>query len=696
MKKKSKKKWSLIITFILMFIFFSFIGFKLFSVQYSDNSIIITHNPKFRIIESPRGNIISEDGRILSVTMPVYDVRLDLYTIDDNLFEEEVVELSKKLNQLFKNRSALQYEKLLRDNKQERYFLLKRDVSYVQLQEMKTFPIFKHGRNRGGFIPETKSSRDNPFGSLGKTTIGKVIVSKTQTGRDTIVPKNGIELAFNKYLKGIPGKELTQEISGRVLVPKKSEYNVLPQPGKNVVTTINIEFQDAADLALRKKMLETKALWGTVILMEVETGDIKAISNLQRDGNNVSSSSTNHAIVSEIAPGSTFKLASFLSVLEDGYKELDDTIETGSGRINFYQSTIRDTEAHGDITFGDAFVVSSNVAISKVINDNYKNQPNKFYSNLEKFRLTKPLKLQLEYISDMIIRHPEDKLWSGNTLPSMSIGYEMKLSPIHILTFYNAIANKGIMVLPRLVLSVKTDKETVKTFPIQEYKKPICSEESINKLLPFMERVVSDRRENWTTDKINGTARDLYTDKYKIAGKTGTCKIEFWKWNQKTKYTRSYTASFAGFFPVENPKYSCVVVLHDFIDTTDENHYGGEIAGPVFREISDKVFAFDSELEYLSNQSDFPLEGIDRITIEKLENSIKSDQNKIHEVISSLENKTMPDLYGMKLRDVLPVFENYNYNVAFEGAGKIGKHATNPMMGELIQKDQEIRIKLSW
>ena len=211
-----------------------------------------------------------------------------------------------------------------------------------------------------------------------------------------------------------------------------------------------------------------------------------------------------------------------------------------------------------------------------------------------------------------------------------------------------------------------------------------------------MERVVSDRRENWTTDKINVTARVLYTDKYNIAGKTGTCKIEFWKWNQKTKYTRSYTASFAGFFPAENPKYSCVVVLHDFIDTTDENHYGGEIAGPVFREISDKVFAFDSELEYLSNQSDFLLDEIDRVTIKKLENSIKSDQDKINEVKSSVENGKMPDLYGMKLRDVLPVFENYNFNVVFEGAGKIGEDNTSPKKGELLQKKQKIRIKLQW
>ncbi|MGY8988841.1 MAG: penicillin-binding transpeptidase domain-containing protein, partial [Flavobacteriales bacterium] len=668
---------------------------------YSDTSITITHNPKFRTVEATRGNIISEDGRILSVTMPVYDVRLDLFTVNNSLFEKEVEDLSIRLSQLFKNKSASQYEKLLRDNKDARYFLLKRDVSYIKLQEMKTFSIFKYGKNRGGFIPETKSSRDNPFGSLGKITVGKVIVSKTQHGRDTIVPKNGIELAFNSYLQGIPGKELTQEISGRVLVPKKSEYNVLPQPGKDVITTINIEFQDASDIALRKKMLETKALWGTVILMEVETGDIKAISNLQRDGDYVSTSSTNHAIVSEIAPGSTFKLASFLSVLEDGYVKLSDTVETGNGKIKFHGSTISDTKkgGYGKITFGDAFVVSSNVAISKVINENYKSHPDKFYANLQKFQLTEPLKIQLPYTSNMIIRSPSDKLWSGNTLSSMSIGYEMKLSPIHILTFYNAIANKGKMVIPRLVLSVKTDKGIVKTFPVEEVKTPICSEESINKLLPFMERVISDRRENWTTDKIYGTARSLYTPEYKIAGKTGTCKIEFWKWSEKTKYTRSYTASFVGFFPADNPKYSCIVVVNNFIDTTDKHHYGGDIAGPVFREISDKVFSFDSELEYLSNQSNISEDEIDRVTLEKLEEDLKKDKDRSIEISAELNNGRMPDLRGMKLRDILPVFENLNLKIELVGAGGYVKFTNpeyKPENQEKIKKDELIEITLSW
>ena len=701
MNIKSNKKWSLIITFILMFVLFSSIGYKLFSVQSSDTSIIITdnphdhiiyftHNPTFRTIPAKRGNIISEDGRILSVYMPVYDVRLDLYTVNNNLFEDSVKKLSEQLHQLFRNRTSLQYEKLLRDNKDKKYFLLKRDVSYVELQKMKTFPIFNKGKNKGGFMPVIKSSRAYPFGSLAKVTIGRVEVKD-----DSIIPLNGIEFAFNEYLQGIPGKELTQEISGKVLVPKKSEHNVLSKDGKDVVTTINIEFQEASEQFLREKMEETKAKWGTVILMDVEKGDIKAISNLQIDKDNVSSSSRNHAIVSEIVPGSTFKLASFISILDDGYLKLSDTVNTDDGKINFYGSTISDTKdgGYGKLAFGDAFVVSSNVAISKVINENYKYQPDKFYSNLQKYHLTEPLELQLPFRSSMIVRKPADKLWSGTTLPSMSYGYEMHISPIQILTFYNAIANNGKMVSPRFVTAIKDKTGIIESFPTIVLSNKICSEETIQSIIPYMEQVVSNQRENWTTDVINGTAKNIYTEKYSIAGKTGTIKNEFWKWSEKTKYNRTYTASFVGFFPVEKPKYSCIVVIHEFIDTTNDNHYGGQVAAPVFRKISDKVFAFDSELEYLSTQSYISDEEIDRVTSERLENSIMSNQNTITLIKSDLNKGIMPNLKGMQLRDVLPVFENYNLKIEFEGAGKVMFQSVNK--GERIDKQEVIKIKLS-
>ena len=691
----SNRNWILILTFFGFFTVFTVIGYELFHIQYNDEDIVLTHNPTIRKIDAPRGNILSEDGRILSVTMPLYEVRVDLFTIDTELFEKEVSNLSLEIHKMFPTISADEYESLFRKNKNKRYFLLKRNVTYVQLQKMKSFPIFNLGKNKGGFIQEMKSTREYPFGSLGKITVGKVKILQSTSGQDSITPVNGIELAFNEFLQGVSGREMTQEISDRILVPKKSEKNILPQKGKDVITTINIEFQDAAELALKKKLKETNAKWGCVVLMEVNTGDIKAIANLHRGKDSTYFDSKNHAIVSEIAPGSTFKLASFISILEDKIVDVSDTIKTGNGKIKFYTTTISDTKkgGYGDITFGDAFVVSSNVAISKVINENYKLNPEKFISNLDRFKLTTPLQLQLPYKSDMIMRKPGDKLWSGTSLPSMSIGYEMRISPLQILTFYNAFANRGKMVYPRLVTSIKSNGNIVHKFPIKEIEERIISEESINKLLPYMEQVVSNQRDNWSNDVINGTAKNIYTDKYKIAGKTGTCKNEYWNWLNKTKYERSYTSSFAGFFPADNPRYSCIVVINDFIDTTDLNHYGGDIAAPVFKEISDKVFALDSEMKYLSNINNYSEKEIERVSLQRLVKLEENIENRLNKIFNDLDKELMPNLKGLDLIDVLFVLENSNIEVIFEGKGKVSYQSIKS--GDKIQDQSKVIIKLS-
>ncbi len=683
---KSNKNWPLMISFIFIFLFFIFIGFSLFQIQYSNSGVIVTHNPTISILEAPRGNILSEDGRILSVTMPVYDVRLDLKTIDNLVFNQNITDLSVELSRLFNDKTAEEYKQELISNKQKRYYKLKKDVSYLTLQEMKKFPIFNLGKYRGGFIYEIKSTREYPFGSLGKVTIGRVDIEN-----DSIIPKNGIEKAFNFYLQGVPGKQLNQEISGKMLIPKESEKNILPISGKDVVTTINIEFQDAAESSLRKKLMETKAKWGTVVLMEVETGNVKAIANLHRsEDSSKYFDSKNHAIVSEIAPGSTFKLASFLSLLEDGFINLEDSINTGNGNISFYGSTINDTRKHGVITLGDAFVVSSNVAISKAINENYKNKPELFYSNLTRFGLTEPLELQLPYRSSMLVRNPSDKYWSGTTLPSMSIGYEMKLSPMQILCFYNSIANDGKMVIPKLVSAIKDETGIIEKFPSKYIDGRVCSIDNIKMLMPYMEQVVSNQKDNDSDDKIYGTASNIYTNKYSIAGKTGTCKNEYWNWDKKTKYERSYTASFAGFFPVENPKYSCIVVIHDFVDPTDKNHYAGIVAAPVFKDISDKVYSFDSNLsEYYHNTQ---ISEDTTIKFNKLIKIKESSDIRIQSIFEQLSNKMMPNLTGINLMDLIYVLENSDLIFDYDGSGKVTYQSIE--VGDPILEEDVIKIKL--
>ena len=678
------------ITFILSSFMVIFISYKLFAIQI-DPDIHFTHNPIVRTIEAPRGTIFSEDGRILSLNMSVYDIRLDLYTIDDKFFDNDILNLSKKLSSFFQDKSAFAYEKELRDNKNERYFLFKRNISYTALQELKQFPIFKEGRNKGGFIPEIKSNRDYPFGSLCKVTLGKVNIVRLDNGKDSLVPKNGIELAFNEYLQGIPGKEMSQEIAHNVLMPKRSEQNKLPKPGMDIITTINIEFQDAAELALKKKLEETNAVWGSVVLMEVKTGKVKAIANLHRGEDSTYFDSKNHAIITPIAPGSTFKLASLIAVLEDRYLDITDSVETGNGEYTFFKETkdnkgysIRDTKkgGYGKLTLGDIFVKSSNIGISKVIFENYKKQPEKFISHLNRFHLTKSLDLQLSYADRMLIKTPERKDWWGSTLPAMSIGYEMSLSPLHILTFYNAFANNGKMVSPQFVTDIKGEQGIVKSFPTSIISQKICSQSTIDKILPYMIEVVN-----------SGTAKNIRTDKYSIAGKTGTCKVRFWEWNRLTKYQRSYSSSFVGFFPAEKPKYSCIVVIHDFIDPTDNYHYGGIVAAPVFKEISDKVFAFDSEIAYHSNSEEDSEGENTPIDLRSIQKAINSSIENEEIVRNNLKKNIVPNLHGMEIMSALFLLENARLDVEFDGIGKVISQSLR--VGDKFEENDEIILKLS-
>ena len=660
MRKNKNINWGLLVTFILTCFLFVFIVFRLIGLQYDNESIVLTHDPFFRSIEAPRGNILSEDGRILSVTMPLYDVRLDLFVIDKDLFEDSVSYLSSSLHSLFPEKSVEEYRNLLLNNKHKRYFLLKRNVSYIQLQKMLNFPIFNQGKNRGGLIPELKSNRDYPFGSLAKITVGKVSVVRLNNGKDSLIPKNGIELAFNSYLQGIPGKQLSQEISDNILIPKESDKNILPKPGYDVVSSLNIEFQDAAEIALRKKLESTFALWGCAILMEVKTGKIKAIANLHRGKDSLYYDSKNHAILSHIEPGSTFKLASLMSLMEDKFFDLGDTIDTKNGVHRFYDQYMRDTKrgGYGKITLGDVFVYSSNVGISKAIYSKYKGDEMRFINNIRSYGLTSALEIQLPFQNNILVKDPENKKeWWGTTLPWMSIGYEVKLSPLHMLTFYNSIANKGKMISPLLVECIKDEDNIVKSFSSNVISEQICSQNTIDQLIPYMKYVVDYR-----------TAKKITTDKYSIAGKTGTSEIEYWKGLPEKQ--KKYMASFVGFFPVETPKYSCIVVINNFQDTIGNYHYAGDVAAPVFKEISDKVFAFDSEMSYDSEEKEDNVYSSDLESDNVYDNTLLYDQ-KMHDLRSSLNNGFIPDFEGIFLMDLIYLLENHKVRFEWDGSGKV-------------------------
>ena len=684
--KKHKKNWRLIMSFMVSVFMSLFIVYKMILLQYYSDDPSKEGHRYTVILDAKRGNILSDKGKVLAATVPTYDIYVDFHTINPELFRSQSSSLIKSLNNLFEDRKEIHFKKIINSSKSKdcaaddncgincgRYVSLVKNISYEEMQTLKSFPIFNQGRNKGGLIAELRSSRSSLFGELAKVTLGRF-------KKDNITPHNGIELNFNEYLKGEEGVQVYYRG-----IPVKSDLNIPSTTGMDVVTTININLQDAVEDALVKKLKEKQAKWGTAVLMEVSTGKVKAIANLHNVPNtNRYTDSKNHAIVSAIPPGSTFKLATLISLMKDGYN-LSDMIDTEDGTYDFtnLDYSLGDTKrgGYGNITLGEVFIKSSNIGFAKSVYSEYKDNKQKFIDNLEMMGLTKPLDLQLIYQDNMLIKTPARKDWWGSTLPAMSIGYEMRLSPLHILTFYNAFANSGRMIAPQFVSHVLNNGEIVKSFDTDIVKSKICSQKIIDSIMPYMIDVI---------DK--GTARKIKTDKYTIAGKTGTCEIRFWESDSLEESQKSYSSSFVGFFPADHPKYSCIVVIHDFIDANNESHYGGDVAAPVFRQISDKVYALDRSLFYKNN-----LESIIHLNNLKLNEDILTLKIlKDNEHIKILKNKisskgigsiVKSDLIGMEIMDVIYLLENEGVEVNFNGVGRVADF-------KFIENDV-IQVKLS-
>ena len=709
-KKKGNINWRLIFLYFFMILFAFIILSQVFVIQQLKQSFS-QNQPEFITVEAPRGNIFSDDGSLLAISMPLYDVHIDFKTIPADTFRKYISALAQKLEYLFNDKSALAYEIEFRNAKKnnERYYPLKKATTYNKIKQLKTFPIFKLGQFKGGLICERKENREIPFQLLAKRTIGYE--------REGIKPI-GIEGAYNQILKGKNGKKLVQKISKKVLMPINSNANVLPKAGDDVISTINIDLQDVAEQALQKALEKHKAHHGCVVVMEVKTGEIKAIANLKRNtarcykileseccNPNLEegelTESYNYAIGEHSEPGSTFKLASILAGLEDGFFKLSDSVDTENGRYKFFDRTMIDSKigGYGKITIGEAFVLSSNVGISKVINNAYAKQPEKFINRLYKLQLNSPLNIEIPTPENPKIKTPKNHDWSGTTLPWMSIGYEVSLTPLHVLTFYNAIANKGRMVKPIFVSGLKRNGKFIGVNKTEVINPAICARTNIEQIIPLMIQVVE-----------RGTAKNIKSNQYSIAGKTGTCQLNYWK--RKKGETKSYQTSFVGFFPADNPKYSCIVVIND---PTENGHYGGTVAAPVFKEIADKVFALDLELHevFESNKitsSPYTKNGNnDDVQIVLSELNIPFRADKANWVISSakqdevvlktrkieedLKSGFIPDLRGMGIQDVLFLLENNGLTVHFSGKGTIKKQSLKK--GKRFKNGSEIILELA-
>lgn len=652
-------------------------------------------------IDAERGNILAENGELLATSLPYFDVHMDLLAegLTDDVFFDGVDSLSLGLANLFGEKLQLdwKHDLIVARNNGARYFKIKTKVNYRQLEMLKTFPLFKSGQYKGGFIVEQINKREMPFQNLAHRTIGYT--------RDDI--SVGIEGTFDEILSGIKGLRLKQRVSGNFWVPVSSDADVEPKNGKDIVTTIDINLQDVAENALHKALVTHHADYGCVILMEVKTGKIKAIANLGLTKSIDDSTNQwkyaemyNYAIGSRTEPGSTFKLASLMACIEDDLIDVHDSVDLQYGKVNYYDRTMYDSKLHNirNVTIKKAFAMSSNVGISKVVNEQYATQPKKFIERLQQFHLTEKTGIEIKGEEEPLVKTPGTAEWYGTTLPWMSVGYEVEVTPLQLLTFYNAVANNGKMMKPYLVSAIQEYGKNVSEFEPEVIDEKICSDHTITIAKELLAAVIDEE----------GTGAHLHNPDYEIAGKTSTAKKL-----GDGGYQKEYQASFVGYFPADAPQYSCIVVISR---PRMGVYYGGYVAGPVFREIADKIYSTNldwfkgiNEQENLIAEKSYPKSKAGNVfeTLQayahlnyfpKIETqdaewiycSLDSNGIKLNErtVIENL----VPNVVGMGLKDALVLLENHGLSVSVSGRGKVFKQSVMP--GNNFQKGDHISIEL--
>jgi cell division protein FtsI (penicillin-binding protein 3) len=644
----------------------------------------------YKTVKATRGNIYSDNGSLLATSLPFYKVAFDATLPTEKIFSEGVDSLARKLASFYKDRSYLNYKRMLIDARAagKQYIILNRkQIDYQDKKVMATWPIFREGRLRGGVIFEKVDIRYRPFSNLSKRTIG--FVNENDKGA-------GLEYSFNDHLRGQDGYAYYQKIAGGVWKPVFDASNVKAVNGFDLQTTLDINLQDVAETALYNAMMKHNADDGLVVVMEVKTGAVKAIANLSTDGKGSFFEKFNYATGGLFEPGSTFKLVTMIALLEDSNIELSDSIDTGNGEYTFYKSKVRDHEEGGlgRITIREAFEHSSNVAMAKLADRNFGQRPQKFMDHVERLKLHQPLGIQIAGEPTPKFKWPGEKGWSGISLPWMSHGYGIEITPLHTLAMYNAIANEGKMIKPVFVESVKKADRERANFETDVIASKICSNKTLNKMRLLLEGVVE-----------NGTAKGIRGTHYRIAGKTGTAQIL-----EKGKYTRKYITSFVGYFPAHAPKYSAIVLIKN---PRGWQQYGSNVAAPVFKEIADNIYARDinlhlamekryvepgvfpviragnqEELTMLCNQlgiSNHSTSEEDWVRSSINGNSLNWKKNTIGEGI-------VPDVKGMTFRDAIYLLEQSGLKVVHEGRGRVETQSMIP--GAKVVKGDRIFIRL--
>jgi len=658
------------------------------SNQNNDSTSTSVLAEKLDSIPALRGRILSEDGSVLVTSIPLYDLHIDLKVIKEEVFLEGIDSLAWNLSQVFPEKTKAEWEIALRKARTQKnqYFKLKNKVKYTVYQKVKNFPILRKGKYKGGFIVERYSKQHKPHGILAERTLGYV--------REDIQPV-GIEGAYNEYLAGESGTIIKKYVNGSW--KPVSDYIKEPVNGADVITAIDINIQDVAENELMRQLKFQNARHGTVVLMEVETGYIKAIANLTRgeDGNYYEF--YNHAVGLKTVPGSTFKLATLMALLEDKKASLNQIVNA-TGAYNFYDVTLHDSRkyGYGKITLKEAFEVSSNI-IAKVTYEAYKANPQQFIDRLKSFGLAEPLGLDLKGEPTPTLNNVGEGNWSGISIPWMSIGYEVQQTPLQTLAYYNAIANNGEYLRPLFVKEIRKDGQIIEKFDKVVLKEQICSKETVKALQACLEGVVE-----------NGTGRKLKSSYFKIAGKTGTVKLS--NGNKGYSENSKYQASFCGYFPADKPKYSCIVVIAG----PTKQIYGAQVSGSVFKAIADKVYASSLQYHQSLNKDKKPTKTLPKVKYGSKINTTTAlktvqvpfkDNSADSEWIVALKNNDriklekrkilnnkVPNVLGMPLNDAVYLLENAGLKVRVEGTGQVVSQSQKG--GNTLVKGTLIKIVL--
>jgi cell division protein FtsI (penicillin-binding protein 3) len=642
---------------------------------------------------------------MLSTSTPYFDIYVDfaaegLRDKNGARFENNLDSLSLGLAVMFPEKTKASWRRELKNGyqKKNRYYLLKKNITFQQYKQLRSLPLVRMGKDKSGFIADVKDKRLNPFGLLANRTIGlsREYIDSGGTMRSMNV---GLEKTYDDQLRGESGKRLMRKIAAGVFVPVDGS-EIEPQNGKDIITTLDVNIQDITENALLNVLTANECEYGTCIVMEVATGKIKAIANLSRRNDGSYWENFNYAIQAS-EPGSTFKLATMLSLLEDQLVTLQQHVNLEGGSWNVNGRTVYDTEDHGtDATVKQAFEHSSNVGMAKLTMTYYAKNPTRFINHIKKLRFDQTTGIDLLGETKPVIKTPKSKSWSATSLPWMSFGYEVMVSPLQTLMLYNAIANGGKMMKPYLVNAVQENGVKIHENQPQVLEETVCSAKTLNLLRECLEGVCTD-----------GTGMELFKGApYRAAGKTGTALMADGNRGYKDHI---YQSSFAGYFPAEHPQYSCIVVIRN--KPFAPVYYGAKIAGPVFKEIADKLYALNSDQSrglkqlVLKKDSSYYLyagatedikEVMERLKM-KYRDSAKTDEwgsmyaVNYQPVLNNrkVSNNIMPDMRGMGIKDALFLLENRHMKVIFHGRGKVISQSIEP--GSYVNKNQMVTLELN-